>query len=50
MATKPKYRVLKGINYPQRAEVGDIVSDIPDFAIRVLIREGAIEPVKDGDQ
>lgn len=50
MATsKPKYRVLVGLNYPpdnKRAEVGDVVTDLPDFAIRTLLRDGAIEEVK----
>jgi hypothetical protein len=40
------YRVLVGINYPpddKRAEVGDIVSDLPDFATSKLLAAGVIE-------
>lgn len=48
MAAKaPTYRVLVGINYPpdnKRAEPGDLVTDLPDFSIEPLLRQGAIEP------
>lgn len=47
---KPRYRVLKGINYPpnnRRAEPGDIVDDLPDYGIRGFIHAEAIEPVED---
>jgi hypothetical protein len=45
---KPRYKVLKGINYPpdnRRAEPGDIVDDIPEYGIRGFIAADAIEPV-----
>lgn len=47
-----KYRVLTGMNYPpeRRAEVGDIVTDIPDFAIKKLLHNGDIEVVHEGDK
>ena len=49
MAAKaPKYKVLVGINYPpdnKRAEPGTTVSDLPDYAIEPLLRQGVIEPV-----
>lgn len=42
-----RYRVLKGINYPpnKRAEVNDIVDDLPASAIKWLSADGAIELV-----
>lgn len=42
------YRVLVGINYPpddKRAEEGDTVDDLPDYAIEGLLSGGIIEPV-----
>lgn len=48
MAQKPKYRVLVGLNYPpnnKRAEVGDVVTDLPDFAINKLVKNGVVELV-----
>lgn len=54
MADKPtKYRVLTGMNYPpnKRAEAGDVVTDLPDFAVSKLLHAGHIEPAdKDGDK
>lgn len=48
MAAKaPKYRVLKGINYPphnKRANPGDIIDDLPDYSINPLLHQEAIEP------
>lgn len=45
---KTEHRVLVGLNYPpnKRAEVGDIVADIPDFAVESLESMGAIERVE----
>jgi hypothetical protein len=46
-AKAPKFRVLKGINYPpddKRAEPGDIVDDLPESSIRGLLHDDAIEP------
>lgn len=42
-----KYRVLTGIDYPprNRAEAGDVVSDIPAKSIKWLCEQGIIEPV-----
>jgi hypothetical protein len=45
---KPKHRVLVGINYPPdntRAEPGDIVDNIPEYALSRLVNAGVIEPV-----
>lgn len=47
-----QYRVLSGIDYPpnKRAEVGQVVSDLPPQSIKWLLESGAIEdaskPVK----
>lgn len=44
--TPDQYRVLVGINYPpgdKRAEPGDIVNDLPDYAIKGLLEQGVIE-------
>ena len=47
-----RYRVLQGIDYPpnKRAEVGDIVEDIPAQSVKWLLDSGIIEdsdkPVK----
>jgi hypothetical protein len=40
-----KYRVLQGIDYPpnKRAEIGDVVEDLPATAIKWLLESGAIE-------
>lgn len=48
MASKPKYRVLIGVNYPpdnKRAEAGDEVTDLPEAAIKRLVRDGVVELV-----
>ena len=40
-----RYRVLQGIDYPpnKRAEVGDIVEDVPAQSIKWLLDSGIIE-------
>ena len=40
-----RYRVLQGIDYPpnKRAEVGDIVEDIPAQSVKWLLDSGIIE-------
>ncbi len=40
-----RYRVLQGIDYPpnKRAEVGDVVEDLPATSIKWLTEIGAIE-------
>lgn len=40
-----KYRVLQGIDYPpnKRAEVGDVVEDLPATSVKWLLESGAIE-------
>lgn len=40
-----KYRVLQGIDYPpnKRAEIGDVVEDLPPTSIKWLLESGAIE-------
>ena len=40
-----KYRVLQGIDYPpnKRAEIGDVVEDLPATSIKWLLDSGAIE-------
>lgn len=40
-----KYRVLQGIDYPpnKRAEIGDVVDDLPATSIKWLLESGAIE-------
>ena len=42
------YRVLNGLSYPpgKRAEVGDIVDDLPSKSIKWLMNKGHIEEVK----
>lgn len=42
-----RYRVLTGVDYPpgKRAEVGDVVADIPEKSIKWLVKQGLIEPV-----
>lgn len=49
MAAAVKYRVLTGLDYPpdKRAEVGDIVTDIPKPSVAWLIEQGHIEVVAD---
>lgn len=40
-----KYRVLQGIDYPpnKRAEIGDVVDDLPAASVKWLLEIGAIE-------
>lgn len=48
----PRYRVLKGINYPpdgRRAEPGDVITDLPDYGIRGLLHAEAIELVEEDE-
>lgn len=46
-----KFKVLVGINYPdgsggeKRAEIGDVVEDLPEKAAKWMERDGIIEPV-----
>lgn len=42
-----QYKILAGINYPpnKRAEIGDIVTDLPGAAIKNLLEIKAIELV-----
>ena len=42
------YRVLNGLSYPpdKRAEVGDIVDDLPPKSVKWLLAKGHIEEVK----
>lgn len=41
----PKYKILQGIDYPpnKRAEVGDIVDDLPSRSIKWLREQDIIE-------
>lgn len=45
MAKDNEYKVLSGINYPpnKRAEIGEIVTDLPKTAISWLLASGVIE-------
>lgn len=41
-----KYRVLVGMNYPpnnRRAEVDEVVDDLPEYAIQKLLNANVIE-------
>lgn len=40
-----KYRVLQGIDYPpnKRAEIGDVIDDLPAASVKWLLEIGAIE-------
>lgn len=44
------YRVLTGLDYPpdKRAEVGDVVDDIPAKSVKWLLEQGHIEEVGKG--
>jgi len=44
---KTEYRVLTGIDYPpnKRAEIGDVVSDLPKDSIPWLIEGGIVERI-----
>ena len=51
--TKPKFRVLVGINYVPigkktevRKEPGSTITDLPRSAVRWLLEQGLIEEVK----
>ena len=48
--TKPRYRVLTGIDYPpsRRAEAGDVVDDLRGEDIKWLTECGAIELLEGG--
>jgi len=41
------YRVLRGIDYPpsKRAEIGDVVSDLPERSVKWLLAAGCIVEV-----
>jgi hypothetical protein len=43
------YRVLIGLDYPEnrRAEPGDVVTDLPGYAVAWLLETGAIELKED---
>lgn len=40
-----RYRVLQGIDYPpnKRAEIGDVVEDLPANSVKWLLADGYIE-------
>lgn len=46
-----RYRVLNGLNYPdgqggeKRAEIGDVVDDLPVSSLSWLLEQGHIEAV-----
>lgn len=44
----PRYRVNVGIDYPpnKRAEIGDIVEDIPSASLKWLVEQGIVELVE----
>ena len=44
------YKVLNGLSYPpdKRAEVGEIVDDLPSKSIKWLLKRGHIEEVAAG--
>lgn len=46
---KPRYRVLNGVDYPpnKRAEIGDVVDDLPGKSIGWLLDQGVIEKTDD---
>lgn len=44
-----KYKVLQGIDYgDKRAEIGDVVDDIPTRSVKWLTEQGIIELVEGG--
>lgn len=51
-ASKPRYRVNIGLNYPpnRRAEPGDVVDDLPRTTVVLLQEQGVIELVREGDE
>ena len=42
-----EYEVLVGLNYPpdKRAEVGDVVGDLPGKSLTWLLAEGLVRPI-----
>jgi hypothetical protein len=45
---KDVYRVLVGLNYgDKRAEVNDLVDDLPEESVKWLLHDGHIEKVED---
>ena len=42
------YRILTGMNYPpdKRAEIGDVVDDLPPKSVKWLLAQGHVEPVE----
>lgn len=44
----PSYKILIGVNYPpdKRAEIGDVVTDIPSSAVNWLLEQSVIEVVE----
>lgn len=53
---KKTFRVLAGLDYPagargqtKRAEVGDVVDDLPAKSLPWLLKQAAIEEVTDDD-
>jgi hypothetical protein len=42
------YRVVIGLDYPEnrRAEPGDVVTDLPEYAVKQLLNAGVIEEVE----
>lgn len=49
MAKNVEYKILQGLDYPpnKRAEIGDVVSDLPKESISWLIASGVIAPVNE---
>jgi hypothetical protein len=47
-----KYRVHRGLDYPpnKRAEIGDVVSDIPEKSVKWLLETNVIEALEDDRQ
>lgn len=45
------YNVLVGIDYgDKRAEIGDVVSDIPSKSVAWLLSQGIVQLVEDSEQ
>lgn len=47
-----KYKVLVGLDYPtpkgaKRAEIGDVVDDLPKSSLEWLLRQNCIEPLEE---
>lgn len=49
MAKNIEYKVLQGIDYPpnKRAEIGDVVSDLPKESVSWLLASGVIVPANE---